>query len=596
MSRASSPFSPHSNFFPALIRSRYGLLVIGLLLFYLLVSGGYWQATAVGPQVQVPMFYDAHYLFPRPWTQAQEAPGVPSPFPVAFYGPNTITQLFLAGADNLALVTVWLAGAADTSVKISLSAEDGPASTGEIILTQGEAGGYYRFRIPVIENANGRLFRLTLSAPTASAARPVVTHAIGGDRLGGSISLNEYQRPGNLELYTYSRGWAGGWWLDALAEQLLPQLFRLRLQQYKPDPFKGTLFPILLLVTGGLTVVVLVLVWPSPSYFVRWGAISGLVLFLGWQLGDGRLLLPFLFQADSLSEGVPQPLLISLDDFRVVNDMTTVLWTGHRDPEARFVTTTVIDGLPVVRVPANSRLSYALDVPLNGRFRTGIAAQGEGELRLSVQFDNEVLAEEEVTAVSEFNAAAVTWLEVDMTDLAGRSGTLALVTRPKIGAPDGLWLMPQLHSLTDWIQLSLPTAAIPINEIQFGKAVALAGYAVDPVDPQPGQLVTITLYWQALKTSKYPAAVFVHVLSPTGEMLAQHDSQPVLNSYPLPNWQPGTIIADPHPLIWPHDSSQQYHLGLGLYDPQSLVRWPVMDATGTNLPDDQLLLPLPGQP
>ena len=37
----------------------------------------------------------------------------------------------------------------------------------------------------------------------------------------------------------------------------------------------------------------------------------------------------------------------------------------------------------------------------------------------------------------------------------------------------------------------------------------------------------------------------MHVLNPAGEILAQHDAQPVLNTYPVSVWQPGTIIADP---------------------------------------------------
>ena len=87
------------------------LLLAGL--FLLLLFTGRWRSSGVGPQVQVPMFYDAHYLFPRPWTQEQEAPGVPPPAPLSvLYGPNRVTQSFIAGADRLSMVEVWLAGPA----------------------------------------------------------------------------------------------------------------------------------------------------------------------------------------------------------------------------------------------------------------------------------------------------------------------------------------------------------------------------------------------------------------------------------------------------------------------------------------------------
>ena len=89
------------------------VLLIILVLVIVLLSAGWWRSTGVGAQVQVPMFYDAHYLFPRPWTQEQEAPGVPEPAPVsALFGPNMVTQGFIAGADNLTMVDVWIAGPA----------------------------------------------------------------------------------------------------------------------------------------------------------------------------------------------------------------------------------------------------------------------------------------------------------------------------------------------------------------------------------------------------------------------------------------------------------------------------------------------------
>ena len=101
-----------------------------LLLFFLGI--GRWRSTATGPQVQAPMFYDAHYLYPRPWTQAQEAPGVPAPFPLAFYGDNTLSQSFISGADELSMVEVWLQGPPDGRVTLTLSDDTGPLYTGAV--------------------------------------------------------------------------------------------------------------------------------------------------------------------------------------------------------------------------------------------------------------------------------------------------------------------------------------------------------------------------------------------------------------------------------------------------------------------------------
>ena len=48
--------------------------------------------------------------------------------------------------------------------------------------------------------------------------------------------INEYSRPGNLELFTY----VDRAMIPAVVEQLLPDTFQLRLQQYKPDWLKAT--------------------------------------------------------------------------------------------------------------------------------------------------------------------------------------------------------------------------------------------------------------------------------------------------------------------------------------------------------------------
>ncbi|MCZ7674566.1 MAG: hypothetical protein M5U34_49285 [Chloroflexi bacterium] len=47
-----------------------------------------------------------------------------------------------------------------------------------------------------------------MAAPGASAEEPTITRVVGGDRLGGAVQINEYRRPGNLEMRTYVRGTA----------------------------------------------------------------------------------------------------------------------------------------------------------------------------------------------------------------------------------------------------------------------------------------------------------------------------------------------------------------------------------------------------
>ena len=564
------------------------------LVLLLSISVGWWRATGVGPPVQVPMFYDAHYLFPRPWTQAQAAPGVPDPAPVAaFHGPNRVSQSFVAGAGRLAMITVWLAGPAGTAVDVTLTGEAGPLYGGAVALTKGEAGGYYHLTFPSIADARGRTFRLTLAATPATGDQPVVTRTVGGDRLGGSVRLNEYGRPGNLELYTYSAGLPGRWWFDSLAEQLLPALFRLRLRQYKPAGFKGAAFPLLLGLSVVLSAAFLVLArpssWPLPEVACRWsiGLLAGLLV---WQAASGRLRLPLLTPTVPLS-AVAEPLAVAPatnDSPRLVNDMVLALWTAEREPEARLVTTDMVADYPAIRVPGQSALRYALTMPLNGRLRAGVVVEGSGELRFTVRLDEQEIAAERLAAGE--NAV---WFDLDLSPWQGQAGSLRLVTEPVSGKPDGVWLMPQLHATPEWLLSDPLPPGITVHTagFRFNEDVELAGYQVEPASPRPGDQVEVILYWRPQAPLTAYATIFVHLLDENGAIVAQHDGQPVAGTYPLPNWQPGAIVADRHPLRLPADlPAGQYALAVGLYDPDTLARWSVAEPDGATGDDGRALL------
>ncbi|MCI0394846.1 MAG: hypothetical protein L0322_07885 [Chloroflexi bacterium] len=586
--------------------SRAWWLAIALLLVVLLLAGlGWWQGTAVGPQLQVPMFYDAHYLFPRPWTQAQEAPGLPDPAVVsALYGPNRVSQRFTSGMDRLAMVRLWLAGPAGTPVQVSL-AGTGLVYGGEVRLAEG-LGQYYELIFPPIARARGQSFTLTLYAPQATETRPVSTRSVGGDRLGGSLYLNEYPRPGNLELTTYGRGLPGRWWLQALGQQLLPDVFALRLQQYKPEPFKGAVFPALLGLTLLLSGVYLMLARPGTmplGQAAGWGLAGLLLAFLAWQLLDGRLQLPRPAGRHPLT---PQASAIPLapgpeERVRLVYDLPSALWTARREPEARFVETGWESGWQqsAVRMPARSALYYSIVTPLNGRFRAGVVALTE-PLRFTVRLGEQTVYSEEAPVTGE-----VTWLELDLAAWGGQGQTLALLTEPaneQNGEGHGLWLAPQVSAVADWLLPALPDQE-GVQPVRYRLAspgaagvVELAGYRVEPAGPGEGpeEALAVTFYWRALEPAEAQAAVFVHLLDETGQIIAQHDGQPVLDTYPLPTWQPGVVIADSHRLSLPAAlPAGLYRLAVGLYDPDSLARWPVTGPGGERLPDGRVLLAVP---
>lgn len=571
---------------PSNTRLPWLLTAVLFLLLLLLIGTGYWRAAGVGPQVQVPMFYDDHYLYPRPWTQTQEAPGVPDPAPVsALYGPNRVSQPFVSRSDNLSMITVWLAGPPQTAVAATLTTANGPTYGGQIVLDAAN-GRFYHLTFPTVRQANGRTFWLTLAAPDAAAGDPVTTRTVGGDRLGSAVRLNEYPRPGNLELYTYARGLPGRWWLHALAEQLVPDLFLLRVQQYKP--FKSPAFPLLLGLTVALTAVFLILSWPTRRAALPvtgWLLAALLTTFMLWQIGTGRMRLPPATTTTPLA-ATDAPLAAGLpaDTWRVVIDVPAVLWTTERQPEERFIATDLVNGRGAVRVPAQARVGVSQTLPPAARFVTTPQVDGPGTLRFSVRWNDETIAQETVTNGEEPP------LTVDLSPWAGQSGTLHLATEPVDGQPDGLWLAPQIQSHSPWLHTSLPAAAQP-TDVRFGDQVQLVGYTVMPQQTAPGETTAVTLYWRTVQRLDAYATAFVHVLDEQNNIVAQHDAQPVQNAYPLPVWPPNTLVADTHTLALPPDlPTGTYRIAAGLYDPDSFVRWPAFAADGTPLPDNRVLL------
>jgi len=88
-------------------------------------------------------------------------------------------------------------------------------------------------------------------------------------------------------------------------------------------------------------------------------------------------------------------------------------------------------------------------------------------------------------------------------------------------------------------------AAVPHpTDVRFGDVARLRGYQVTPASVEPGDTVDVTLYWETLAHTQQNYAIFVHLLSDVGTMIAQRDTYPGLGRYPTDAWQPGVVFAD----------------------------------------------------
>jgi hypothetical protein len=309
------------------------------------------------------------------------------------------------------------------------------------------------------------------------------------------------------------------------------------------------------------------------------GLLGGLLL---WQLGAGRVRVPIVQSTIAMTPAASTAVSSNQNNLRIVNDMILALWTTEREPEERFVETALVV-LPAIHVPGSSRVAYALDIPRNGRFESSVYAEGSGEMRFALQFNDELLAE--VTAVAGESAQP---LIVDLASLAGQGGRLQLVTTVISGEPEGYWQQPQLLAQVDWLLAELPPD-VQLAGHRLGEAVSLLAAAT--LANADGTL-TVTLYWQAARPLTENATVFVHLLDENGEMIAQNDAQPVQNSYPLTVWPQGVIVVDKH--ILPGVAARS--LAVGLYNPGDFNRWPVVNPDGTLAVEGRVVLPLETAP
>lgn len=123
--------------------------------------------------------------------------------------------------------------------------------------------------------------------------------------------------------------------------------------------------------------------------------------------------------------------------------------------------------------------------------------------------------------------------------------------------------------------------AIPQQlDVNYNEQVRLLGYDLEPNPAQPGQMVTVTLYWQILDRLPLNYSVFIHVLDESGQIFAQRDSYPGLGSYPTTMWQPGEVIEDSYLVLMPEselDRPRELRVTAGFYLLSNMQRLPIVN-------------------
>ena len=142
----------------------------------------------------------------------------------------------------------------------------------------------------------------------------------------------------------------------------------------------------------------------------------------------------------------------------------------------------------------------------------------------------------------------------------------------------------------------IPPISHPLTAT-LGDQVQLLGYDLSTPIPgpspyegegsiEPGDTLTLTLYWRALTEMDQDYVVFTHLLASDGSMTGQRDNQPVGGAYPTSLWLTGEVITDVYEIPIRADATPGEHcLEVGMYVAETGTRLPVGGAT-----DDAIFL------
>ncbi len=177
------------------------------------------------------------------------------------------------------------------------------------------------------------------------------------------------------------------------------------------------------------------------------------------------------------------------------------------------------------------------------------------------------------------------------------AGTYQLALNVLTPQDESLW--SRIHTLTTVEVLprersfTLPEEIPHPLELIFGERIRLHGYALDETEASPGEMLPLTLYWQANRPTERSYTLFVHLLGPEGQPRGQVDRIPGDGAAPTTSWATDQTLVEEIALPVDADAPPgTYRIAVGFYDPAYGERLPATDADGERFADDRAILPL----
>lgn len=130
-------------------------------------------------------------------------------------------------------------------------------------------------------------------------------------------------------------------------------------------------------------------------------------------------------------------------------------------------------------------------------------------------------------------------------------------------------------------------------DVILGDQVRLRGYDLSPLPGPAGDVLHLTLYWQAVQPPADDYVVFVHLNNAVYHLWGSHDSSP---ARPTSQWAVGETVVDRHGvLVLPGTPPGHYVLEVGMYHPVGGARLDVTASTAaggsTQIGSSAIVLP-----
>jgi hypothetical protein len=119
--------------------------------------------------------------------------------------------------------------------------------------------------------------------------------------------------------------------------------------------------------------------------------------------------------------------------------------------------------------------------------------------------------------------------------------------------------------------------ANPLRDVRLGEAIALRGFTLAPERVERGDILQVTLFWEAVDVPTGRYKVFLHLVDAQSQIVSQFDGEPGHGMNLTTSWRPEDgIFPDRHGVPVPQALAPgQYRLLVGMYDASGAPRLPV---------------------